>query len=405
MTTSPTSHASSLPPAVAALTPIAWMRKHLFNSWFNSLLTIVLVLVLGRMLIGFVIWATAIAKWQVIPANLPLFFAGRYPASQYWRLWILLGMLVFLAGLSWGILARNVPRLLTRNVLIALGIVAAIIILIPTSLPYRLLLLALEALMIGCAIGGQQLGRRIPAMGKWLSLAWMLSFFVALWLMAGGLGLRPVEGTAWGGLLLTVFMAVVSMVLSFPFGVLLALGRQSPLPIIRWLSTFFIEIVRGTPILATLFIALLMVPLFLPAGSKTDLVARGIIGLTLFAAAYLAETVRGGLQAIPKGQYEAASAVGLNTPLTLALIVLPQALKISIPAIVGLFIDLVQETTLVSIVGLAELLGTSRSILANPLYIGRYAEVYLFIGVLYWVICYLMSWGSRRLEQQLDAGR
>lgn len=396
---------SSAPPTVAALTPVDWLKKNLFNSWFNSILTIVLVLVLGRTLISFVTWATTLAKWQVIPANLPLFFVGRYPQAQYWRLWIMLALLATLAGLTWGILARNVPRLLSRNVLIGLGIAAAIIFVTPTPVPFRLLILGLEVLLVVGAIVGRAIGKKIPQTGRWLSLAWTLAFFVALWLMAGGFGLRPVETTAWGGLLLTVFMAVVSIVLSFPFGVLLALGRQSSLPVIRWLSTIWIEVVRGTPILATLFIAALMVPLFLPSNMRLDLVLRGIVGLTLFSAAYLAETVRGGLQAIPKGQSEAASALGLNAPLITALIVLPQALKISIPAIVGLFIDLVQETTLVSIVGLSELLGTSRQILANPAYIGRYAEVYLFIGALFWVICYLMSWGSRRLEDRLNAGR
>jgi general L-amino acid transport system permease protein len=210
-----------------------------------------------------------------------------------------------------------------------------------------------------------------------------------------------VPTTAWGGLLLTAFIALVSIVLSFPFGVLLALGRQSSLPIIRWLSTIYIEVMRGVPLIAILFFGLIMIPLFLPGNFRVDLVLRATLGLTLFTAAYLAETVRGGLQAIPKGQYEAASSLGLNTPLSLALIVLPQALKVSIPAIVGLFIALLQDTTLVSIVGLFDLLGISRSILANPQFIGRYAEVYLFIGVLYWGLCYAMSQGSRRLERQL----
>ncbi|NEQ24298.1 MAG: amino acid ABC transporter permease, partial [Microcoleus sp. SIO2G3] len=230
-------------------------------------------------------------------------------------------------------------------------------------------------------------------------------FFVSLWLMLGGLGIRRVETNLWGGLMLTVFLSLVSIVLSFPFGVLLALGRQSSLPAIRWLSTGAIELLRGVPLISLLFIGAYLFPLFLPGNARPDLVIRAIVGLTLFTAAYLAETVRGGLQSIPRGQTEAANALGLNAPLTLALIVLPQALKISIPAIVGLFISLLQDTTLVSIVGLFDLLGISRSILSNPLFIGRYAEVYLFIGLLYWVLCYAMSWGSRRLEYALNQGQ
>jgi general L-amino acid transport system permease protein len=238
-----------------------------------------------------------------------------------------------------------------------------------------------------------------------MSLAWAVAVGVGLWLLLGGLGLKPVSPNDWGGMLLTVFMSLISIALSFPLGIALALGRQSSLPMIRWLSTAYIEIVRGLPLLSILFFAAVMVPLFLPSNVRLDLVLRAIIGLTLFTAAYLAETIRGGLQAIPKGQSEAARALGLSTPLSIGLVVLPQALKVSIPAIVGLFISLLQDTTLVLIIGLFELLGISRAILANPQFIGRYAEVYLFIGVIYWVLCYAMSWGSRQLENRLSTTR
>jgi general L-amino acid transport system permease protein len=390
-------------PSKPASTPTAWLRKNLFNSWFNSLLTIAIVLILGRTLFGFISWATSAAKWQVIPANLPIFFVGRFPADQYWRLDLMLAIIAGLGGFTWGVVGRNQPKLLTRNLLIGFGILALVLLLLPTSFPYRLVLLAIEAFTIGMIVIGKQVGNRSPAIAQWLPLAWVLTFFIALWLMRGGFGLDVVPTTAWGGWILTIFMSVVSIVLSFPFGVLLALGRQSSLPVIHWLCTAYIEIIRGIPLISILFIGLVMVPLFLPAGSRPDLVLRAILGLTLFAAAYQAETIRGGLQAIPKGQTEAANALGLNTPLTLGLIVLPQALKISIPAIVGLFISLLQDTTLVAIVGLSDLLGISRSILANPLYIGRYAEVYLFIGALYWAVCYIMSWAARRLEARLNS--
>jgi general L-amino acid transport system permease protein len=174
--------------------------------------------------------------------------------------------------------------------------------------------------------------------------------------------------------------------------------------VVRLFSVLYIEVIRGIPLIAILFMGQVIIPLFLPEGMRPDRVLRAIVGLTLFSSAYLAENVRGGLQSIPKGQEEAAKALGLNPPLTVSLIVLPQALKAVIPAIVGQFISLFQDTTLLSIVGLEELLGMSRSILANPNFIGRYSEVYLFVGLLYWIFCYAMSLGSRYVEKKLNTG-
>lgn len=400
MTTAHPSTAS--PPPIAQVGAIAWVRKNLFSNWFNTLLTVVLGLVLGRTLIGFLTWATTTAKWQLIPANLSLFFIGRYPVSEMWRIWCVLALIAALGGLSWGVLARNVPQIFSRTTLMILGLIGAIAVLMPTPVPFRILLLAIEGLVVAAAWGGRILGHRVPKLGQWLAFAWSFSFLVVWWLIAGGLGLVPVGTTNWGGLMLTVFMAVVSILLCFPLGILLALGRQSSLPVIRGLSVGFIEVVRGVPLIALLFVGSNMIPLFLPTSIRPNLVVRAIIGLTLFSAAYLAENVRGGLQSIPRGQAEAANALGLNSGLTTALIVLPQALKVSIPAIVGQFISLLQDTTLVSILGLFDLLGISRTILANPQFIGRYAEAYIFIGVIYWVFCYAMSVGSRQIEKQLN---
>lgn len=401
MTTAHSSTAAS-PPPIAQVGAIAWVRKNLFSDWLNTLLTVVLVLVLGRTLIGFLYWATTQAKWQLIPANLSLFFVGRYPANQVWRIWSVLALISALGGLTWGVLARNVPQLFSRSTLILFGLVGAIAVLMPTPVPFRILLLAIEGLVLATAWGGRIVGHRVPKLGQWLAFAWSLSFLIVWWLIAGGLGLTPVGVSNWGGLMLTVFMAVVSILLCFPLGILLALGRQSSLPIIRGLSVGFIEVVRGVPLIALLFVGSNMIPLFLPTSIRPNLVVRAIIGLTLFSAAYLAENVRGGLQSIPRGQSEAANALGLNSGLTTALIVLPQALKVSIPAMVGQFISLLQDTTLVSILGLFDLLGISRTILANPQFIGRYAEAYIFIGVIYWVFCYAMSVGSRRIEKRLN---
>ena len=403
MTTTLPPSSSNAPP-ITQVGPIAWMRKNLFSNWLNSLLTVIILTTLLNLLVSFLGWATTTAQWQVVPANWSLYFAGRYPAAQFWRLFTVLGLIAALSGLTWGVLVRNVPKLFDRNVLIGVAIVAVITVLLPTPLPYRLVLLGIEALLLGSAWIGKKIGRAKPVVGQWLPFVWFLSFFVVLWLIAGGFGLPTVSTSLWGGLLLTVFMSVVSIVLCFPLGVLLALGRQSSLPVVRWLSILYIEIIRGIPLIAILFIGQNMIPLFLPQGVRPDNILRGIIGLTLFSSAYLAENVRGGLQAIPKGQTEAANALGLNPLLVTSLIVLPQALKISIPAIVGQFISLFQDTTLLSIVGIIDLLGITRSILANPQFIGRYWEAYTFIGIIYWLFCYAMSWGSRRLERQLNTG-
>ncbi|HEY9824604.1 MAG TPA: amino acid ABC transporter permease, partial [Stenomitos sp.] len=222
--------------------------------------------------------------------------------------------------------------------------------------------------------------------------------WVLLWLIGGGLGLVAVGTSFWNGLLLTVLVAVASIVLSFPLGVLLALGRQSALPVIRGLSIAYIELVRGLPLIGILFMAQVMLPLLLPPQMNLDQLVRAIAGLTLFSAAYLAETVRGGLQSIPAGQWEAARALGLSLPLSLGLVIVPQALRAVVPAIVGQFIGLFKDTALLSIVGLVELTGIARSITAQPEYLGRYAEVYLVIGFIYWLFCYSMSIASRRLE-------
>ncbi len=385
---------------------LVWLRKNLFNSWINTILTILLGTLLFNSLLKFGHWAGNFAKWEVIPQNLPLYFVGRFPPGEYWRLWLFLSLLMLMTGLTWGVLTRlSKGYLFNPTVLCGLALAVLTISIWPFIGDQPLLIrLQLSGLIVLLSVTAQisyWCGHPSFPWGQRLTLGWVVIFLIGLWLIMGGLGLPAISSIAWGGVLLTALMSLVSSILSFPFGILLALGRQSSLPVIRGLSTLYIELVRGMPLITILFVGLIMVPLFLPSGWRLDVVFRAILGLTLFVSAYLAETIRGGLQAIPKGQFEAANSLGLNTPLTLGLIILPQALKISIPAIVGLFISLLQDTTLVSIVGLFDLLGISRSILANPIFLGRHAEVYLFIGVLYWLLCYLMSQGSRYLEKQL----
>src|SRR4028118_1152241 len=390
------------PPATESPTPWNWARKNLFSTWYNSILTVVCLIIAFQAIRGIIVWATTKAQWRVLEANLPLFFVGRFPSESYWRLWIVTAIIALLGGLTWGNIQRQ-ERLWNPPLLILLGAAVVGAVISPSDLTSRLYLLGI----IIAAAASYAIGRQIhPKIMGWLPALWVLSFPIIVWLIKGGLGLTEVSTNDWGGLVLTLFLAVISIVLSFPLGVLLALGRQSSLPVVRLLSTLYIEIIRGLPLIGILFLGQVMLQLFLPPEyPKLDRVIRAIAGLTLFSAAYLAENVRGGLQAVPRGQIEAAKSIGLNTPLLTILIVLPQALRTVIPAIGGQFIGLFMDTSLLSLFGMLELVGISRAVLANPSYIGRYAEVYLFIGIIYWIFCYSMSLASRKIERTLEVGQ
>jgi general L-amino acid transport system permease protein len=389
------------PPISPSLSPVEWLRKNLFSTWYNTLLTVVCLFLLFQLLKTLILWLFTQAQWTVVQTNLRLFFVGLFPQQLYWRVWVSLGIIVAIAALSWGFSQKN-SRLWSRPILFSLAIAIAAVVFLPVDLTPRLWLLAI----IVVAVAGVWIGQQLPVnVGSWLPITWPVSFLIILWLIKGGLGLEDTTTNAWNGLLLTLLTAIISITISFPLGVLLALGRQSALPVVRWFSIFYIEVIRGLPLIGILFLAQVMLPLFLPPEFRQmDRVVRAIAGLVLFSSAYLAENVRGGLQAVPRGQAEAARALGLNPALVVLLIVLPQALKAVIPAIVGQFIGLFKDTSLLALFGLLELTGISRSILAQPQFLGRYAEVYLFIGVIYWVFCYSMSLASRRLEQKLNVG-
>ncbi|OBQ40091.1 MAG: amino acid ABC transporter permease [Anabaena sp. CRKS33] len=377
---------------------LTWLRKNLFNNWYNCLLTVVCLIFLFWLFQGFAIWLINKAQWQVITVNLPLFLVGRFPQNLYWRIWLVLGISTYLTAITGGAFTKE-AIFTKRNSLIFGFMIGILLLIIPLPLISRFSLLLITGLIVLGLIIGQKFAQIIA---PWLSLMWLLSFPIIIWLIGGGLGLQPVSTNLWNGLLLTLLIAIISIVLSFPIGVLLALGRTSNLPVVRWFSILYIEIVRGLPLIGILFLAQVMLPLFLPADLRLDRLLRSIVGLILFSAAYMAENVRGGLQSIPRGQIEAGKALGLNTPLLLTLVILPQALRAVIPAIVGQFIGLFKDTSLLSLVGLVELTGMARSILAQPQFLGRYAEVYLFIGLIYWLFCYSMSLAAKKLEKQLN---
>jgi general L-amino acid transport system permease protein len=396
--------AERLPPPSTVVGPRAWLRQNLFSGWLGSLVTILLAVALAGlawMLLG---WALFDARWGVITANLRLFLMGTYPLEEAWRIWLCLASLSVLSGLSAARIGRGSIRTLTDWLAIAQLLLAGLALVSNMDLAVSVAL----AVNAGLVWGSHRVALRWSPSGRWLSVAWLLSPIVAFILLRGlGGGLLPiVEPGRWGGLLLTFVLSVSGIVLSFPFGVLLALGRRSSLPAVRFLSTAYIEIVRGVPLVAILFMAAIMLPLFLPSGLRIENVFRAIAGLTLFSAAYVAENVRGGLQAIPQGQVEAAQAIGLGPIQTNLFIVLPQALRAVIPANVGLFISLLKDTTLVAVAGtgLLELLGIGRSVTTQPDWIGAQVEVYIFISVVFFVLCYIMSRASYRLEAEMGIG-
>jgi general L-amino acid transport system permease protein len=340
-----------------------------------------------------------------VTSNFKLFALGQYPADQVWRVGLIVWMVSLLFGVSWG-RWRGTVRTFALALAAGLGVLG----LLPVGMNAISLKLRLWCLANPALVGiGYLVGRRYPTHARWVLLGWLLSaplIVILLRGVAGNSALPLVETTLWGGLLLTFILALVGIVASFPIGVLLALGRRSALPVLKLFCTLFIEIVRGVPLVTILFMASILLPLFLPDNIRIDRVVRAMIGMTLFAAAYMAENVRGGLAAIPIGQYEAAKAIGLNGFQTMILIVLPQALRTVIPAIVGQFIALFMDTTLAVIVSLLELLAVGKAVVqGNPEWLHLQVEVYIFIAAVFWVFTFSMSYASRRLEAALGVGK
>jgi general L-amino acid transport system permease protein len=364
--------APTLKPPAATVGLLGWLRANLFNGWFNTLLTLLslyLVWLIAPPLIKFLIidavWTGTSredclaervgrpvgACWPFIRAKFTQLVYGFYPWDQHWRV-----DLTFVLGA-----ALLVPLLIPR-------------------VPYK----ALNALLF---------------FGVFPVVAFVL-------LVGGVFGLQHVETRTWGGLLVTLVVAVTGIVVSLPLGILLALGRRSRLPIVRTFSVIFIEFWRGVPLITVLFFATYMLPLFLPNTWTIDGLLRCLVGVALFSAAYMAEVVRGGLQAIPRGQYEGAMAVGLGYWKMMGLIVLPQALKLVIPGIVNNFIGLFKDTTLVMIVSIFDFLGQLRAAFADPnwatpttLFTG-----FAFAGIVYFFFCFGMSRYSLFVERRLSTG-
>ena len=381
--------------------PLAWLRKNLFSTWYNVLLTLVALWLLYLFLKPAFEWATTEARWGVIEANLTLFMIGLYPREQIGRVWLTIFILAGLIGLSWGVW-KNAAR---GFALIALGAgVAFILIALIFGWDVWDEWLLAEAILLVCYF----IGLYLPRGTLIATLAWLLYFPLIFLLIAGTpyiATLPPVPSNLWGGLLLTLLLTIVGNFGALPLGILLALGRRSKLPVIKYFSVGYIELIRGVPLITILYTASILIALFLPIDVRPDLVIRAMIGFIIFEAAYQAENVRGGLQAIDRGQYEAASALGLSGPLATLLIILPQALRAVIPALFNSFISLFKDTSLAAIIGLFEILRIARSILAQSEWLGTHREVFLFAFVIYWAFNLAFTYGSRRMEEALGVGK
>ena len=351
------------PTPIATAGVIGWLRANLFSGWVNSALTLIGLYLLWLIIPNFLDWAFFSADiagddrfactsdgacWAWLDQRIQQFLYGFYPADQRWRV----------------------------NV--------ALVLLIPALVPL--------------------LFDRVPyaRYGRWFSLAYPV---IATILLIGGMGLESVPTNKFGGFMLNITVGLAGIIISLPFGILLALGRRSQMVVVRIMSIAFIEVFRGVPLITLLFVAAILLPIFMPPQVDFDLVVRVIVVVAAFSSAYMAEVIRGGLQAIPRGQNEAAQAIGLGYWKMMGLVVLPQALKISIPGIVNTFIGLFKDTTLVIVIGLFDILNIGNSMISNSDWLGLSSETHVLTALFFFVVCFSMSRYSSHLEKRLDTSR
>ncbi|MGH2663139.1 MAG: amino acid ABC transporter permease [Actinomycetota bacterium] len=380
-------------------TPGEWIRRNLFSSWFNGVLTVLsagFVVYVGFRLLRFVF---VTGDWSVFKANLRVFMVGRFPLEELWRVWTVAYVLCVLAGLSRGALPP-IPWTAGRfalSVLLGAAVGGALLYLLESGRVWALLGLAL-ALYVGTSLAGRRLGRRVRTP---LLVGWILAFPAIVLILSLG----DVRAEQWGGMLLNLVVAIVAIFVSFPLGMLLALGRRSTLPALSAFCVGFIELVRGVPLVILLILGRFVLPLLLPPGWSPPQIIRAMIMITIFSAAYVAEVVRGGLQGIPSGQYEAARALGLSTSRMMALVILPQALRSTIPPMIGHFISVFKDTSLLAALGIfSDLLATARRASLAHEFIGHGAEALLPAAVIFWAIAFSMSRWSQRVERRVGVG-
>lgn len=391
--------AVELAPLAAPATPREWISRNLFSSWFNSLLTVIVgtgTLYLASRLVR---WVFVTADWTVVKVNLRLFMAGRFPEDEIWRVWAVGYLVALLAGVSWGVSSKKLEWSARRTIfrLVSTGLLVGALVYLLEGGKIWVLVGAMAGTFALGTIVGRSGGRRLRIP---LAVAWTLAFPVVVLILRAFGGVPP---QLWGGFVLNLLLAVVAIFLSFPVGIILALGRRSTLPAIRLFTVGFIELIRGVPLVTLLIFGQFVLPLLLPGMRLPDII-RAMTMFTVFSAAYVAEIVRGGMQGVPEGQYEAARALGLSTTRMMAVIILPQALRSTIPAMISHFISLFKDTSLIVILGLPELLALARRAPINLRFIGREKEALLAAALIFWVLAFSMSRWSQRLERRLGVG-
>ena len=399
--------------AESARGPGDWLRKNLFNTWYNGLLTLVLGGVFAWAVVALV-GGLLSADFEIVRVNLELFMIGDFPDDQLWRPWLATFLIAILIGLMAGSIAAGardmaeeagLPFTATtfRQILLRFWpLIALVIIILAFTTTITPALLTLTAASLG--VGSYYLGRALPrGVRRW---TWLVVLILILGAYLALAGFGGVGWEDWGGLQLNLFLTVAGIMFAFPLGLVLALGRRSSLPVVRTISVAYIEFIRGVPLITLLLAGFLALGFLLPRDLRPGFVTRMLIAIVLFEAAYIAEVVRGGLQAVPRSQVEAAQAVGLPPWTTMRHIVLPQALRATIPAMVGQFISLFKDTTLVAILAATELLDATFIVNSQPEFLGKglFVLTLAFAGLVFWVGSYTMSREARRLERKLGVG-
>lgn len=402
-------------PPTRRVDPVRWTRTNLFSSPFNTLLTLVFAPLMISLAWRFLRFLFVTARWEIVETNLTLYVVGAFPRDQLWRLWLALTILSVAFGLVGGLIgatAREAAIAAGRSTKVSrwdrvarLGppalLLATLLGFARTATPF-----ALTAGVVGLGMTVSLLARRLPQAARRLVPLVAIAGVVLALLVISAFG--GVSRREWGGLLMTMYYTIGALVIAYPIGVLLALGRRSTLPMVRWVCGIFIEFFRGSPLITLLFTGWLIIPFFLPATFPTPtLVTRALIIFVLFTSAYVAEIVRGGLQAVGRGQWEAAQALGLSPWKQTRLIVLPQALRAVLPGLVGQAISLFKDTTLVLIIGQQDLLAIAQNVTKQDQFLGQgyITESLVFVGIVYWIASYWLSKESQRLEVRLGVGQ
>lgn len=392
-------------PPVSVRDPVQWMKKNLFATLLDSMLT----LLFGGLIVAATVWTTRYllsADFTILRVNLANLMVGRFPRDQLWRPAIAGVMIAAVLGSSVALAAspeldQSAPRRpehVVRRFWPLFGFLVLVLLLTETVMPW---LVALAILTGGvAAFLGSRLIPRSARRWAWIGLAVLLAA-AYLVLSGGGVGWNE-----WGGLHLNLFLTVAGILLAFPFGLLLALGRRSSFPAIKSACIAYIEFIRGVPLITLLLLGAFALGFFLPDALNPGRITRILVAIALFEAAYIAEVVRGGFNAVPTGQVEASQALGMPPWKTTRLIVLPQALRATIPAMVGQFISLYKDTTLVVVVGLLDILSASQAANSQPEFLaqGLHRVTLPFVGLAFWVGSYTMSREARRLERRLGVG-